>query len=212
MYQEVITTRMLGERALMWPRRDVNCYDAILRDWYDHWPIISRYITDTEVVVQAGGNCGLYPLLYSNTFDRVFTFEPEPMNFYCLAANCNNNKIIKFNTALGNEPRFLKMGIYDTNNVGMARIGAGDIVVYSMSLDSLNLSKVSLIHLDIEGYELQALQGAVETIKKCRPVVVAEMLACREEIEQLMAELDYQIAVEFGAPINVLFVPKERLI
>ena len=41
-------------------------------------------------------------------------------------------------------------------------------------LDSLNLQNVDYIKIDCEGFEYRVLQGAIETIKRCRPVVVIE--------------------------------------
>ena len=42
-------------------------------------------------------------------------------------------------------------------------------------IDSLPLSSCDLIQLDIEGYELEALKGAKETIEKFNPVIVVEL-------------------------------------
>jgi hypothetical protein len=51
--------------------------------------------------------------------------------------------------------------------------GAGRYPTYQ--IDNLNLAVCDLIHLDIEGYEYYALQGAAHTIATCRPVIVIEM-------------------------------------
>lgn len=32
--------------------------------------------------------------------------------------------------------------------------------------------RVRILQLDVEGYEAQALQGAAETIRRCRPVLI----------------------------------------
>ena len=34
--------------------------------------------------------------------------------------------------------------------------------------------KISILQLDIEGYEQQALMGALQTIKRCRPILILE--------------------------------------
>jgi hypothetical protein len=36
---------------------------------------------------------------------------------------------------------------------------------------------VSIVQLDVEGHERQALAGAMRTVARCRPIVVLEVLA-----------------------------------
>jgi len=33
---------------------------------------------------------------------------------------------------------------------------------------------ISVLHLDVEGYERQALKGSIETIKRCKPTIIVE--------------------------------------
>jgi hypothetical protein len=51
-------------------------------------------------------------------------------------------------------------------------MGAGDVQV--VRLDNLNLHDINYIKIDCEGYEYRILQGAEQTIRRCRPVVVIE--------------------------------------
>ena len=51
-------------------------------------------------------------------------------------------------------------------------MGAGDVPV--VRLDNLNLHDINYIKIDCEGYEYRILQGAEQTIRRCRPVVVIE--------------------------------------
>lgn len=195
---------------VFWIARDKDCFDWIVYDWNEYSSIILHNTPSRGVVVQAGGNCGLYPLLYSKYFERVFTFEPDPMNFYCLSANCKNNKIVKFNTALGDECKFVTMGAVDPQNVGMPRVGEGNTVVYTLSIDSIELPQVSLIHLDVEGFEYFVLQGAVETINKYRPTIAIELTLMKEEITNFFANIEYKVVAAYGTPENVVLIPKER--
>ena len=45
------------------------------------------------------------------------------------------------------------------------------------TIDSLELERLDFIKLDIEGYELFALKGAEETIKRCKPLIAFEILS-----------------------------------
>jgi len=40
------------------------------------------------------------------------------------------------------------------------------------SLDSLNIQKMDLVKIDVEGHEMEVLKGAAETLKRCKPVYI----------------------------------------
>ena len=72
----------------IWPKLDTGAWNGPSREWGEHHkPNVLKYVSNFTTVIQAGGNCGLYPRLYANMFNWVYTFEPEPMNFYCLVQN-----------------------------------------------------------------------------------------------------------------------------
>jgi len=48
-------------------------------------------------------------------------------------------------------------------------------VIPTLRIDDLALPVCDLIYLDVEGWELYAIRGAVETLARCRPVVVVEI-------------------------------------
>lgn len=209
-----LETRILkidGEDTeLLWPASDDSCFQIIAMDWAEMNPEIIKYVRSRDLVIQAGGNCGMYPLLHSKQFNIVFTFEPDPINFRCLTHNCPSNQIIKFNTAVGDKQQPLYMGVLTDKNVGMHKIGAGEVVVYSIPIDCLDLQVVSLIHLDIEGYELQALRGAEQTIRRCRPPIAVELSENVEETKAYLNYLNYkEVYSKVTQSANYIFIPSE---
>jgi hypothetical protein len=76
-----------------------------------------------RVIVQAGGCCGTYPRLWSN--DRVYTFEADPLNFFCLAQNCSGPSIVKAEAALSDTTVDGNLISGPEHNVGMHKLGAG---------------------------------------------------------------------------------------
>jgi FkbM family methyltransferase len=136
-----------------------------------------QYVDGRSTVIQAGGNSGLYAKLYANHFENVYTFEPDSKWFQCLTHNANADNIFKFQCCLGNDQDGLAISPPpDTwggdKNLGAIRVvGGGNIP--QLKIDSLNL-RPDLIHLDIEGYEQAAIQGALATIEKYKPVIVIE--------------------------------------
>lgn len=105
----------------------------------------------------------------------VIAYEPNPIQFRCLAHNTGGRHNIRcHNAALGSVKGFCEM--VENENAGASHIvekGSGHIRIDV--IDDLELSRCDLIKLDIEGYELFALQGAINTIKRCRPILIVEM-------------------------------------
>lgn len=125
----------------------------------------------------------------------VYAFEPVLEN-YLLARLCvqENNlaNVLLRHAGLGNQ---LAVARIDTGNAdgahrgGRSRIGEAGQLTSLLSIDTLGLSDVSIIHLDIEGSELTALTGATRTIKACQPVILLEDNA--ENCEPLLTSLGY---------------------
>lgn len=164
--------------GLYWPADDRKARQAILRDRDPAMAAILRHVSGRECVVQAGGNVGVYPLALADHFHSVITAEPDPTNWRCLSSNLAARDSLKriraLNAGFGEVNGVCDMVVVEPGNCGAHRIqeGAGDIAL--VTIDSLVLPTCDLIWLDIEGGELAALKGAVETLARCKPVVAIE--------------------------------------
>lgn len=171
-----------------WPEDDHICWRFLNKkcDWiegleYRAWNLPREIINlipkdRRNQVLQAGGNAGLYPKIYGEYFKEVHTFEPEIRWRECLKVNCPEPHIICHSECLGNEFRSVGLkapkGKGGALNLGAYYVGCeGDLPM--ITIDSVGLSP-DLIHLDIEGYEGWALEGAHETILRSRPFIVIE--------------------------------------
>src|SRR4051812_41824122 len=83
----------------LWPKSDVELWKRA-RD-YSVLEKALQHCTQRRVAIQAGGACGTYPLWLSQYFETVYTFEPDPVNFTCLVANCQQANVVKIQAALG---------------------------------------------------------------------------------------------------------------
>jgi len=147
------------------------CYHLTVK--YPNVPTeISQYVPNKRVVVQAGGNVGFYVKQYAELFETVYTFEPEPILFHCLNLNIVSENVHKFQACLGDNNDFLSVGRY-LSDVGSTHVtGGGNIPTYK--IDDLKLEICDVIQLDVEGYEYNILKGAIDTIKRCKPIIVIE--------------------------------------
>lgn len=175
MKQETVIKNHKDEEWL-WPAEDgvggVHCcWDYMIS--HENVPeLISKHVKNRLVVVQAGGNAGFYVKQYAKLFQTVYTFEPEPVNFYCLTNNVTEYNVLKFQGCLGEHHKTVGLDrtLSDTGSTHVSGKG----VLPTFLIDDLNLPRLNLIHLDIEGYELFALRGAVNTIKQFYPVIALE--------------------------------------
>ncbi|QIG66036.1 FkbM family methyltransferase [Ochrobactrum phage vB_OspM_OC] len=186
-----------GITGWFWIDTDTGAWDGPVVDWEQHHSKnIQQYVTNYDTVIQAGGNLGMYPRLLSGLFNRVYTFEPDPLNFTCLVANNkDNDNVIKFQSALGSENGLCNMRRLTMQNVGMHMIEenkAGTIPV--TKIDSYGFTNVGLIMLDLEGYEGKALSGAHQTIEKYKPVIFVERAST--ETKEWLAALGYTPVVK----------------
>jgi FkbM family methyltransferase len=198
------------ERGLLWPATDRGAAAVAFTD-PAALEIVYPHCRAFDVVVQAGGCCGVWPADLGRKFKTVYTFEPDPVNFRCLCANAPAENIYKFNAALG-EHRGLVGMERRPENIGAHRIdGAGTIP--TLRIDDLGLATCDLIYLDIEGYELQALTGSQATILHCHPVIVIEDKGLSEkygirqgEAEAVLRDLfDYRVVERYRR--DIVFAP-----
>lgn len=151
---------------------------------------LARFITqkldiDTNTTaVDVGANVGNHSVFFSEIFNKVVSFEPNPKVYNLLKYNSAGKNILPLNFGLSSEPSILNLSI-DPKNIGASRIldqvanlkGSDMVNVEVRRLDDVSELKdqvVSLIKIDVEGHELQVLQGAAELIQAARPIVVFE--------------------------------------
>ena len=212
----------------VWPVADRSTFGIIVKDWVETIrPFLEEKFggdsSQTNTVIQAGGNCGVYPLLYTEFFKTVITFEPDPLSFFCLVNNCQLPGIVKINAAISDEPGNIVMKEVDASNRGMNRtvlvnsaMKSTAEVIPSMSIDSLEYRDLKLIQLDLEGNEIKAINGALKTISKHKPIIILE---CGNEVDEQDLEYHNQVVrrmVEVGYKktkqlnrLDVVFLPNQ---
>jgi FkbM family methyltransferase len=182
-----------GIKGWWWPTADDGAWDGPLQDWYQLKKALD-FVKEKKVVVQAGGNCGLYPRLLSDIFERVYTFEPDVYNFHFLTKNCQKENIIKINAALGDTNRLVgsvrDSGSFSNPNCGSLRVNNENKLVPVFTIDQLALDRCDYIQLDCEGYEPNVIVGAMETIIQYKPVITLETVD--KAIEELLYPLGYR--------------------
>lgn len=143
------------------------------------WQVRDRsfnYCTQRRVALDIGANVGLWSRDLVEQFGTVIAFEPVEIFRECLIKNVPSARLKIEPVALGNEETMVNM-IITQDNMGHTHVdpnsfGQGSVPV--RRLDNLDLQTIDYIKIDCEGFEYQIIQGAEQTIRRCRPVVVVE--------------------------------------
>jgi FkbM family methyltransferase len=155
-------------------------------------------------------------------FKEVLALEPVADNYNCMIRNLErnhqylNDTIKPLNVAVSNVSGELSMMKVGDDGVGSCVVEdeQSDIKVQSVTIDSLTFEdRVGLIKFDIEGYEINALNGAIETIKKHKPVLLIsvyhlwlqpeQIFECKKFVENL--NMGYQFKL-FTSSLSVICV------
>lgn len=178
---------------LIWIKEDTGAWDGPKDDWVtSHKEKYTKYCKQFRTCIAAGGNQGMYPRLLSQLFQRVMTFEPDHRNFHCLVNNCQSENIIKINAALGSSHLFVDLNRPVTDNTGMHNINLSQPgFIPQLMIDDFDFTDLDFIQLDIEGYEINALQGAYATIQRNLPLISCEN--GNDVILQYLSEFGYSI-------------------
>ncbi len=206
LHLEVRDQKVEGVGPWLWRESDFWAWQHPALEFPALRDLILKHAKARRVMVQAGGCMGMYPRLWAKDFDRVFTFEPDPVNFHCLSYNCMDGDIVKMQAALSDNAAVLGFEPGPECNAGMGKIRQGRrFTVAAIPLDALRLPVVDVIQLDCEGHEEKAILGARSTIEKCRPVIAIERPD--SSLRHLMLSLGYVESGRCGSMPDVVFTP-----
>lgn len=125
-----------------------------------------------RVALDVGGHCGLWAHYLSQKFETLHAFEPVAEHRECFAVNVKASNVTLHPVALGAKPGRISMFTENGSSGNSHVSGEGEIEM--RTLDSYGFKDVDFIKIDCEGFELYVLQGAVETLKRCKPVLIVE--------------------------------------
>jgi FkbM family methyltransferase len=189
-----------------------------------------RFHGDGVVAIDCGANIGVHTVEWATAmtgWGSVVAVEAQERIYYALAGNIAINNCfnaIAMHAAVAAErgvmnipaPDYFQPSSFgslelkpraDTEFIGQP-IDYADrtVAIEKITIDALSLPRVDFIKLDIEGMELDALEGARETIERSRPIVLVESIKVgREPLRAFLDERGYKVA---EAGINLLAIHK----
>lgn len=164
-------------------------------------------------VIDVGAYTGLYTIGARLLGARCVSFEPMPFNRLRAKANCELNGV---SDKISSEAVSDRCGTADMNyspirfTSGASLVGARTskgrwLKVDTLTIDSLGLTKVAAIKIDVERADALVIAGARETLARCKPAILVEALGPDLEAAALTAAGDgYYLAATLDHRNRVL--------
>jgi FkbM family methyltransferase len=143
----------------------------------DHLDLALKHCKRFRLAVDGGAHIGTWSVALSHRFAKVMAFEPADDTYACLRANtCAFQNITTAHVALG--PYMGTCGVVDDpsriGNTGARMVDLNASTTPMNPLDWYYLQDLDFLKLDLEGFESQALAGAMTNINRNHPTILIE--------------------------------------
>jgi FkbM family methyltransferase len=168
-------------------------WESIERDM----EIVKYFVASGDSVIDVGANFGFYTVFLSNLAGdkgNVYSFEPIPLTYEILSNNVRSLSLANvkaFGCAISEKdgpgvmviPKWSASGgenFYQASIQTDKRVGGQfrEVQVCLKKLDSLfygHERKIAFVKIDVEGHELQVIEGAKSLISQSKPVLLIEI-------------------------------------
>jgi FkbM family methyltransferase len=178
--------------------------------------ILRGKVWEPETVAFLRDNCGSGDIVHAGTYfgdflpgicaalgegSKVWAFEPSSENYRCASITVELNglhdRIRLTRAALGPVDGAVMISVLDDSGRalgGGSHVGpAGKERVTQVALDGFipEGRRVSILQLDVEGYEEQALRGSEHLIKRDSPILILETIPASDWFRALLSDCGY---------------------
>lgn len=138
------------------------------------------------ICLDVGANLGNHTIYFANFFSAVHAFEPNPDIYPLLLYNTKKiGNVVCQDYGLSNQTQQVQF-VEEISNLGKSHIVlGGDYRSQSTSIqvkkfdeiEAFRDADITLIKIDVEGHELEALTGMRNTLIHKKPLIAIEILA-----------------------------------
>jgi FkbM family methyltransferase len=166
--------------------------------------IFEKFVNKNSVVIECGCHIGVHTVKLASLCKKLYAFEPMPNTHKVLAKNIRLNGIqntILYQKGVADKPGMTKYAWSIQGNPGGSGLANNpmgvpswcppmneDVPVELTTIDSMDLDQLDFMKIDVEGYEPLVIKGAINTIKKYKPVIIMEIWishdTTRSDLEQ----------------------------
>lgn len=175
-----------------------------------------RRVAPGDLVIDVGANVGNHTIYLAAVAGcRVEAFEPN--RHLCdamrasVALNDLGERVHIHDAGVGRTPSLARFEKDLPANLGAQRLELGSGEIEVVALDSTAFAQpVKLLKIDVEGMEIDVLEGARALVERDHPMLYIECIGERElrEVSRWVDERGYSYWDTFNATPTHLFVPK----
>jgi FkbM family methyltransferase len=182
---------LIGRRIIATGSFELTQFDAVDQLLVDPVSLVGFVPDLNGVFIDVGANIGLYTTRYAPSFPRTVAIEANPATFFVLKANVTmartpNAEILCVGAS--NKKGKAQLKVAESGMLGWSRLGEDAVwPTYSVDIEIDTIEniarglrkefRVALLKIDVEGHELEVLQGAADIINRDGPVILFEALS-----------------------------------
>ncbi len=168
--------------------------------------VLKKYVRPGDVVIEGGSHIGTETLILSRLVGdtgHVYGFEPTTTSFHSLNENIKLNGLTNISTyelALGEKNGavgFCLLPPWHCNPGRNGKVVRSDEIIKTTvnqtTIDTFvqenNLTKVNFLKMDIQGGEMDLLDGAHETLSRFHPIIFTEASPKYNDLPKLYEKL-----------------------
>jgi FkbM family methyltransferase len=183
-----IHTRLRKQLMLSLPP-DLSVPLHAWKNWFNGEPELRwlSEVCDPELPsVDVGANVGIYTYWLMRCSNGCHAFEANPGLADRLQRYATGRRLTVWDVALSDKVGRITLHVPVDSRTGLQRAGSASVVSHAVEgaavdieveqtpLDKLNLPRVGFVKVDVEGFEMNVLEGAAGTIERDTPNVLVE--------------------------------------
>jgi FkbM family methyltransferase len=176
----------------------LGTYESLMQEKF------RQFLRPGDVVYDVGANVGFHSLfcaLLVCSHGKVIAFEPNPETRRSLTSQLSMNPTLPVSVmtcALTDHCGTVKLDT-STSHLSCGVAENGNLAVEAMTIDALvyqgRIPPPNLIKIDVEGHDAHVIKGALDTIRRYRPVVLCDYNGEKTlpSIKELLQPLGYEV-------------------
>lgn len=119
-------------------------------------------------ILDIGAWVGTWSMAMNKFCGRVVAFEPDELHYECLVKNVSED-VETHQLAVGSEQKMISLSQGDFTQ---ERRVVSDGTIPMVTVDSMKIDDIDMIKIDVEGYEMEVLKGARESLKNTQYLMI----------------------------------------
>jgi len=242
-----ITPLITAKRKYILFPNDNAVSSSLIEGWV-YEPYLFHFISDNLIelkgteIVDIGANNGHFTVEFAHYVGdtgKVYAFEPQRIIYQQLCGNIFLNgldNVYAYNLAIGNEVgsifvedvNYFEKGVVNFGNVHVVNHTENNQNIVALTrLDNIEFKNLSIIKIDVQGFEPYVIEGAPITLWKHRPYIFVEIEEdqlqkygfTEKQLIKQIEDMDYvvkrfQVGIPYqtksGVCLDCVCIPKEK--